>query len=340
MATINQLPAKSPILDKYRSRLQITYRTNISGTPVPLKLPFRVLVMGDFKSLDQRNAEGLDLRDRKIRSIQMGAADASVPAFMQELTPWMRVPKALRGKLEAPVPGKVAITRLSFPTPAPTDYDATTKEAQVHVTGTASFTSTAADNGVCKIAAFNIPLSGTMTAVEGANGADPTLKAGAVTLALAGAIQGDILDAATGKPTGVLTALFAPGEPAASFSVPDTSKLKLTSSSDGSAYLVTATDPTTTFPAHAVRTMPFQSLDAFSPDAVADSIPELHRLRVLRDLVLELQSTVKNNRDLQKALRAALTPSAANTAAFTGFQAWAKESFPQLLLNPVEAPHA
>lgn len=325
MATINQLPAKSPILDKYRSRLQITYRTNISGTPVPLKLPFRVLVMGDFQSADQRTVEGMDLRNRKIRSIQMGAADANVPAFMKELTPWMRVPKAMR-HLEAHVPGKVSLTALSFPVPADSDYDATSHEAVVQVTGKASFKSTLADNGVCDFTTFELAVSGTMTVVKGPPVA---FKPGAVNLTLTGSVQGDILDRVTKKPTGVLTALFATQDaPGAAFSVDPT---LLTLTAEATTYTVTATAATTTFDAHAVRTIPFQSLEAFSPDQVAANIPELHRLRVLRDLVLELQSTVKNNRELQKAIRNALKSE--NAGMITTFQAWAKQNFKQLLLQ-------
>lgn len=327
MATPNQLPAKSPILDKYRSRLQITYRTNISGTPVPQKLPFRVLVLGELQGSEQR-AAGPSLRARKIRSIQMGAADSGVPAFMKEMTPWIRVPKSQRSKLEASVPGHLTLTALSFSNPAAGDFDATTKEATVQVNGTATFTSTSKnDNGVCDITFRALDVTGALTLTKPSS---PTLKEGQVSLTLNGAVQADIIDKGTGKPTGVLTAMFATGDdPGFSFNV-DSKALTIKLSDDATTWTCTVADGTT-IPVAAVRTLPFRSLDAFSPDEVAASIPEIHRLRVLRDLVLELQSAVKNNRDLAKAIRASLLPD--NKQKLVDFQTWAKASFPQLLLK-------
>ncbi len=82
----------------------------------------------------------------------------------------------------------------------------------------------------------------------------------------------------------------------------------------------------TGFPVTAARTIPFQSLASFSPDGVASSIPELHRLNVIRDLVLELQSSLRNNRSFQKAVREALKPE--NLANLQSFQTWTLTNFP------------
>ncbi|MFS8066241.1 MAG: type VI secretion system contractile sheath small subunit [Byssovorax sp.] len=339
MATPNQLPAKSPILDKYKSRLHITYRTNISGTPVPLKLPFRVLVMGEFRGTAQREAERDALRDRKIRSIQMGAADSGVPAFMKEMTPWMRVPKALRADLEEKVPGTITITSLSFPAPAAEDFDSKTKQASVQVTGKATFTSTSKDhNGVCDIKDFSIDVTGTMNVVSGTNLTFTKVK---TDLKLNGTVQGDILDPTTSKPTGVLTAQFATDDAAGvTFTIADQSVLTPIPNDGATAYAVSFdkskvsfVSDKNSFLANAVRTIPFQSLNAFSPDEVVRSIPELNRLRVLRDLLHQLQSTVKNNRDLQTKLRAIWTD---KPDTLPNFQKWAKQNFNQLLVKKEE----
>lgn len=285
LATPNQLPAKSPILPKYRSRLQITYRTNISGTPVPVKLPFRVLVMGDFLGKAQRVAEGQEIRDRKIRSIQMGAIDTSVPALMKEMTPWMQVPKKLPA---APVSGYVVLKNLSFPVPD----DVPSGDASVTVSGTATFSSALSDNHVGVIAAKDLPVTGTLKVVQGT---PMTLKAGeTMTMTLSGAVQGDITDSGTGKVSGVLTAFFDKVQ------IPIAAD-DLQVDGDGNVTFKDSTKNKNLVTA--ARTIPFQSLSSFSPDQVAASIPELHRLMVIRGLVLELQSNLQNNRAFAKAVR-------------------------------------
>jgi type VI secretion system protein ImpB len=51
-----------------RSRITLTYRTTINGQPESVKLPFRVLMLGDF-SLGSSEDRKVDLEERKARSV-------------------------------------------------------------------------------------------------------------------------------------------------------------------------------------------------------------------------------------------------------------------------------
>jgi len=66
--------ATKPIQDLiFESRLTITYRTNITGTPKQESLPFRRLVLGNFSGELHHDAGLLpELEERKVRSIQRG----------------------------------------------------------------------------------------------------------------------------------------------------------------------------------------------------------------------------------------------------------------------------
>lgn len=58
-----------PIQDKLpKSRITLVYRTNINGQEEDVKLPFRVVVLGDF-SLGRSKDRLVDLEERKLRSV-------------------------------------------------------------------------------------------------------------------------------------------------------------------------------------------------------------------------------------------------------------------------------
>jgi type VI secretion system protein ImpB len=58
-----------PIQDKLpKSRITLVYRTNINGQEEEVKLPFRVVVLGDF-SLGSATDRQADLEERKLRSV-------------------------------------------------------------------------------------------------------------------------------------------------------------------------------------------------------------------------------------------------------------------------------
>ena len=58
-----------PIQDQLpKSRITLVYRTNINGQEEDVKLPFRVVVLGDF-SLGSAKDRQVDLEERKLRSV-------------------------------------------------------------------------------------------------------------------------------------------------------------------------------------------------------------------------------------------------------------------------------
>ena len=58
-----------PIQDKLpKSRITLVYRTNINGQEEEVKLPFRVVVLGDF-SLGSSSDRQVDVEERKMRSV-------------------------------------------------------------------------------------------------------------------------------------------------------------------------------------------------------------------------------------------------------------------------------
>ena len=58
-----------PVQDEVpKSRITLTYKTEVNGEPAPLELPFRVLIPGDFSlgtSTDRQN----DLEEREVRNL-------------------------------------------------------------------------------------------------------------------------------------------------------------------------------------------------------------------------------------------------------------------------------
>ena len=58
-----------PIQDKLpKSRITLVYRTKINGQPEDVKLPFRVVVLGDFSQGSSKDRQ-LDLDERSMRSV-------------------------------------------------------------------------------------------------------------------------------------------------------------------------------------------------------------------------------------------------------------------------------
>ena len=51
-----------------KSRLTITYKTEVNGEPAVVNLPLRLMVLGDFSSGSSKDRE-LDLEERKLRSL-------------------------------------------------------------------------------------------------------------------------------------------------------------------------------------------------------------------------------------------------------------------------------
>ncbi len=57
-----------PIQDEVpKSRITLTYKTDVNGEESPVNLPFRLLILGDFSGGTSKDSQ-LDLEERKIRS--------------------------------------------------------------------------------------------------------------------------------------------------------------------------------------------------------------------------------------------------------------------------------
>lgn len=51
-----------------RTRVQLSYRTEVDGEPAKVNLPLRLLVMGDFSGGTSKDRQ-MDLEDRKVRNL-------------------------------------------------------------------------------------------------------------------------------------------------------------------------------------------------------------------------------------------------------------------------------
>jgi len=322
--TLEQPVAKSPIVDKYRSRLKLTYRTNLTGTPAPQTLPFRVLVLGQFEGTAAREAHMLEEpRDREVHSIVRGSLDTKkVDDFIKQLKPWVKVP----AKLAATVPGEVRLFTGPDATPSFTlkigaiDV-AKDAEQQVAITGTAQFKSDKTANGVADIVVNGIGVEGSMTVVGLDNKGIKVKDGTKVRLTFTRGITVDVPPPQLGAPVGLVTAVL----PALELDAANVTFVDDPSSEEGGQCLKIAAPQKVA----AERTLPFASLDDFSPDGVAERIPELHRLHVIRDLILDLASTLRNNPELRKVMRDGLTSQA---AAFKDLRTWALETYKTLVV--------
>ncbi|UQA56299.1 type VI secretion system contractile sheath small subunit [Polyangium aurulentum] len=325
----------SPISDKYRSRLQLTYRTNITGTPIAQRLPFRVLVLGEFLGKDARD-QGLlpDLRERKISSIEVGSLGTKVDDFIKDMKPWMRIPESVRAKLATKVQGSVTF----FSTATPKTYSlripaatATQEGVSVAISGTASFTSTKAQNGVIDISTSGLTVTGKITLVPGDKPGKVQPKGEDVELTISGTVATPLLDLrkSTPTPSGQLMLLASSK---ITVKAADITIVDNTADPEGTTLLLKIEN---SFPSALERTLPFTSLDSFSPDGVATNIPELHRLRVIRELVQGLGASLRNNPELRKVMRDSLRDKPED---FKKLQAWAKENYPALTIHPAAQP--
>src|SRR5262245_51719201 len=135
------------------------YRTRISGTEVQKKLPFRVLVLGNFTGLDAhaepKNTQGAPedreavttvpgLPARPVRSFRYGKSGERVDDFMAELLPYMKLPDGLKTIL----PGRLLSPKLEGNEPKNVKAG---DKVKVKLSGQAEFVSTKAENGLCDV---------------------------------------------------------------------------------------------------------------------------------------------------------------------------------------------
>lgn len=92
-----------PIQDKLpKSRITLTYRTNINGQEEEVKLPFRVVVLGDF-SLGSAKDRQADLEERKLRSV----TGSNINDLMRDMG--MSVSFEVDDKISSDGEGKMAV---------------------------------------------------------------------------------------------------------------------------------------------------------------------------------------------------------------------------------------
>lgn len=115
-----------------RSRLNITYRTRIDGVPVKQKLPFRLLVLGDFSG-----GHAGKLESRQIHSILSGMR---VDSFMEEL--------GITAPIEDPELATSLIGTLTGSVTGVVKKELPDGKAMVRLTGTAMVRGERAQNGL------------------------------------------------------------------------------------------------------------------------------------------------------------------------------------------------
>ncbi|WP_434047628.1 MULTISPECIES: type VI secretion system contractile sheath small subunit [Sorangium] len=330
----------------FKSRLTITYRTDITGTVQQEKLPYRLLVLGEFAGRSLRRGNLLpDLATRSVRTIKRGT---TVNDHLREVIPIWRIPnedEAL-GALRSAIPGQIHFHKVTCFIPRTAlEKDG---DAAFSLSGSARFESASDDNGIADITG-EVKVHGTLTVTI----ANRTATAKGAKVNVTGAVTGTHVDPATDKVVGIITGFLE--TPQISL---DDKQVTIAPAEEGDddgaaaaagdrkvkAFTVTVKDSQ---PGHAERTIPFTAIDSFAPDAVAGSIPEVHRLRVLKQLLLDLQSALRNRPDLRKRLKEMLPAYGESTAAieaklagFRELKAWAGESFPLLQIerSAVAAP--
>lgn len=315
----------------FKSRLTISYRTNISGTLQQETLPYRLLVLGEFSGKAMRHDKLLpDLADREVKSIKRGT---TVNDHLHETMPIWRIPadSALKA-LQSHIPGKVTFTAVSCKVPV--GAVERNEAGRFPLSGTARFSSSLAENGLSDIEG-EIHIGGTMSAsiaggVVTADGAD---------IGVTGSLATPYVDPTTGKVTGVVTLFIET-------SIPVKAGVTLTPSED--VELAPGEKPKfrqfslklEPIAVAAERTVPFPSIESFSPDAIAATIPELHRLQVIKQLLLDLQAGLRNRPELRKLLKT-LLPAYGSSAEEAGkklapveaLKSWAEESYPLLKIE-------
>jgi predicted component of type VI protein secretion system len=313
----------------FKSRLTISYRTEISGTMQQESLPYRVLVLGEFSGKAMRADRLLpDVAEREVKSIKRGT---TVNDHLNETMPIWRIPSNLKS-LQSTIPGRVTFTAVTCAVPL--GAIERNEAGRFQLSGTAKFASTLAENGLCDLEG-ELRVGGTISA---------TIKAGVVTadaadIAVSGALLCHYADQATGKAAGVVTAFIENRIPVKSglTLAPSEEIDPMPGQAPKTKQFVLTLEP---LAVAAERTVSFPSIEAFSPDAVASSIPELHRLQVIKQLLVDLQSGLRNRPELRKLLKSLLPVYGASPAdvekklsPVTGLKAWAEQAYPLLKIE-------
>lgn len=98
-----------------KSRITLTYRTEIQGEKETVSLPLRLLVMGDFSQGTSKDRK-LDLEERRLRSIGPGNLDAQMRDMGMSLA--MKVPNRIDPQNSEEMDVKIPIQSMKSFTPS------------------------------------------------------------------------------------------------------------------------------------------------------------------------------------------------------------------------------
>jgi type VI secretion system protein ImpC len=233
----------------------LTYRTNISGTPVSQRLPFRVLVLGDFSGGTSKINVRPPLEQRQIRSFDRTKGNVRVDDFMLAMNPWVELPEAHRETFQGTLTfGELEV---DFKTSSPK------ADQEYQVRGVASFESTREQTGTAKIEAEDLTVSGKLKLKLG-DGPEWEKCTAVLT------ISGIVADAtptpggAIGRPVAVLKDVVV--NLAAGEILKEAERLGGSNPGAAQKYLIQVGPPKVV---SATRVLAFNSLLGFSPDAIA-----------------------------------------------------------------------
>lgn len=287
-----------------RSRLNITYRTRIDGRVVQKELPLRLLVAGNFSGRQLKGPYGREIPGRELPLL--------------DRRPMYAIGKS--GNLES----VMKLMRIGLPVP-----DELTHVRDFEVFGAANVRFTQGGEGVTLVKLLHAELDGSAVpsnpAPEG--GANGNTKAdyqghleSFVSVEFRGTESGDtaswspaVLDEL--KPSGWLEPKRqSPREPAVMYEVTRVRELELTSEPlDVTMIPQGGLERRVQLRAkvEARRVIPLLSMKSFDPEQIAETVPEIRRLLVLRWLISQGRSMIATNAILRAKCKELLLPAVA-----------------------------
>ncbi len=332
------MASSKPIQEQiYKSRLTITYRTTITGTLKEETLPFRLLVLGGFAGQSLRGANLLEpLSERHVRTIKRGR---SVDDHLREMIPVWRISDS---RLQSKIPGKATIEHIEVTVPAVV----TSQPKVVPIKGKVFFNSTIKQNGFADFDGQELDAIGS---VEISKDPNAGLQWGKVIVSIRDVAYGDRLDPATRAPSGKVVGIAESiiigkddNEKKNGIAIDPTKWVidLIEEPDDGSGggkpkptnYKLTPPGDLGEYDVELERAVPITSMASFNPDRLMEAIPEIERVRLLKRLLLRLQSTLRNRPELRSTIRSILAKKEIDK--FKALQKWVLINFPILKLNP------
>lgn len=323
-----------------RSRLHITYRTKIDGTPKKARLPMRFLVLGDFTAHDRRS-----LGERKVHSIMPGM---DLGSFMSELQLSARIDEP---DLQQTLPGKFVGTI----TGKWKAKDEAKKKGTLKISGVGEVFGDIRDNGFGSFRG-QVQVSGELTVdLDKNKNIDLNKLAGKVfkggTVRIFGKVEPerDTFFGTTGLSGNI--EVWAPNkgeyvpQPLAQVTVDEI----LDGMPEDDPELVLGPTVLSSDSVEVHLTIPLRKMGHFKPVHLAAMVPEIRRLVLLRNLALETRNYLANYPDLRDLIKQQLALDGAEKRKNDAYKPRLQElreglkaKYPQLLVNPprleAEAP--